>query len=150
MVELSSLMSGLIKLNYRLHLPGEIEESESAGGEYQADIASFVLRCPKKNPGENFEGLDMITKLLTPSGDTQVRANIEELDAENEEDAEEEEIDFFYEQSMPEQEQTMNITESTSEFGYGFNFAKTGVFKNLLDEFEQLLDVKNPDSKTLR
>ena len=143
-------MSGLIKLNYRLHLPGEIEESESAGGEYQADIASFVLRCPKKNPGENFEGLDMITKLLTPSGDTQVRANIEELDAENEEDAEEEEIDFFYEQSMPEQEQTMNITESTSEFGYGFNFAKTGVFKNLLDEFEQLLDVKNPDSKTLR
>lgn len=143
-------MSGLIKLNHRLHLPGKIEESESAGGEYQADIASFVLRCPKKNPGENFEGLDMITKLLTPSGDTQVRANIEELDAENEEDAEEEEIDFFYEQSMPEQEQTMNITESTSEFGYGFNFAKTGVFKNLLDEFEQLLDVKNPDSKPLR
>ena len=143
-------MSGLIKLNHRLHLPGEVEESESAGGEYQADIASFVLRCPKKNPGEHFEGLDMITKLLTPSGDTQVRANIEELDAENEEDEDEEEIDFFYEQRMPEQEQTMNITESTSEFGYGFNFSKTGVFKNLLDEFEQLLDVNNPDSKPLR
>ena len=92
----------------------------------------------------------MITKLLTPAGDTQVRSKIEELDGENEEAEEEEEVDFSYEQSMPEEAETLNITESTSEFGYGFNFAKTGVFKNLLDEFEQLLDVKNPDSKPLR
>jgi len=137
----------------RLHLPGEVEEAETAGGEYQADIASFVLRCPKKVPGEHFDGLEMITQLLTPSGDKQMKNQVEELDAADDDDVDvdsEDEIDWYYEQ-RPHQEDLdpLLVTESTADFGYGFNFAKTGVFKNLLDEFELLLDVKNPDSKSL-
>ena len=39
----------------RLHLPGEVEESDKAGGEYDADTASFKVKCPKVTPGTNFE-----------------------------------------------------------------------------------------------
>ena len=60
----------------RLHLPGEVVESDLASGEYQADITSFVVKCPKKTCGEHFDGLDMITKLLTPSGDTQIKHKV--------------------------------------------------------------------------
>ena len=28
----------------------------------------FTIRVPKETPGEHFEGLDMITKLLAPKG----------------------------------------------------------------------------------
>ena len=38
------------------------------GGEYQADTRSFFITCPKSQLGQHFEGLDMITKLLTPPG----------------------------------------------------------------------------------
>ena len=135
-------------------MPGEIEEAETAGGEYQADIASFVLHCPKRNPGEHFEGLEMLTKLLTPAGDTELKGRVEELPAPGEQgdegEDEDEDIDWYLEQTAQETQETMLITESTAEYGYGFNFNKTGVFKNLLDEFGLLLDVKNPDSKTLR
>ena len=51
---------------------------------------------------------------------------------------------------IPIKEESVHVTETTAEYGYGFNFSKTGVFKNLLAEFEMLLDVKDPDSKTLR
>ena len=146
----------------RLHLPREVEEAETAGGQYQADIASFVLKCPKKIRGQHFEGLDMLTKLLTPPGKDNLDGKVEELSEDVADEAgaasdempeeDDDDIDWYFEQSMPDEkeEKIELLTVSTEDFGYGFNFSKTGVFKNLLDEFGLLLDVKNPDAKSHR
>jgi len=143
----------------RLHLPGEVEETDEASGNYDADIRSFVVSCPKKNVGEVFEGLDMLTKLLTPAGETEVKKNIEVIDDAGEDDDnddeedEEEEIDFtnyeYYEQVLS-SESDFNPLEKLSqkEKGYGFGSKQSGVYTNLLQEFEELLDIKDPDNKT--
>lgn len=136
----------------RLHLPGEVEETDEASGNYDADIRSFVVNCPKKNAGEVFEGLDMLTKLLTPAGETCVKKNIEVIDENGEdgdEEEDEEEIDWYYEQVLS-SEGDFNPLEKLSEKekGYGFGSKQSGVYTNLLQEFEELLDIKDPDSKT--
>jgi len=135
----------------RLHLPGEVEETDEASGNYDADIRSFVVNCPKKNVGEVFEGLDMLTKLLTPAGETCVKKNIEVIDddGEDDEEDEEEEIDWYFEQVLP-SESDFNPLEKLSEKerGYGFGLKQSGVYTNLLQEFEELLDIKDPDNKT--
>lgn len=142
----------------RLHLPGEVEESDKAGGEYDADTASFKVKCPKVKHGIHFQGLDMITQLLTPKGNNEVKTKIEDLSGDNNEEnngeadqeSEEEEMDWYFEQTFPTDESNLiKSGEDVSLYGYGFNFAKTGVFKDLMDEFGQILDVKNPDVKTL-
>jgi len=134
----------------RLHLPGEVEETDDAGGVYQADISSFVIRCPKRQQGEHFPGLDMITQLLIPKGDTELKNQIEEVGGEEEDEETEEfnDIDWYFQQTPNQGETVIHVTESTAQYGYGFNCSKTGVFKNLLEEYEIMLDVKNPDSKT--
>lgn len=40
---------------------------------------SFVIKVPKQVPGEEFEGLDMITKLLTPKGQTSAKQPLIEV-----------------------------------------------------------------------
>ena len=75
---------------------------------------------------------------------------MEHLD-DNEQDStdEAEEIDWYFEQKLDDStEDTVRVTSGPTEYGYGFNSSKTGVFQNLLAEFELLLDVKSPDSKT--
>jgi len=60
-------------------------------------------------------------------------------------------LDWYYEQTLNE-ESSANLASSTDNialYGYGFNFAKTGVFKDLMAEYGQLLDVPDPDTKTL-
>ena len=63
----------------RLHLPGEIEENDAASGAWDAETTSFVVKCPKVVQGEHFNGLDMLTQLLTPKGETNLKNRVEEL-----------------------------------------------------------------------
>ena len=63
----------------RLHLPGPVVESEEAAASWDADTNSFVVKCPKKVEGEHFSGLDMLTDLLTPKGEKEVKNKIEVL-----------------------------------------------------------------------
>ena len=52
------------------------------------------------------------------------------------------EIDWYYQQHVSQDQPQFTVTENTQVYGYGFNCRKTAVFTNLLDEFGQLLDVK--------
>ena len=70
----------------RLHLPGEIEENDAASGAWDAETTSFVVKCPKVVQGEHFNGLDMLTQLLTPKGETNLKNRVEELDEEESEE----------------------------------------------------------------
>ena len=81
-------------------------------------------------PGEQFNGLEMLTDLLTPKGEQNIKQNIEVVSEDNEnEDVDEEEIDFYFEQTLPEEESSeVNVDED----GYGFAFQKQNVYSKLL------------------
>jgi len=131
----------------RLHLPGPVTESEAASGSWDADSSSFVVKCPKVNIGENFEGLEMLTQLLTPKGETEVRTKVEVIGGDDEEgdsDDEEAEIDWYYEQKLPADESSPFMDCA----GYGFGFKHTGVYKSLLAEYGEIVDLADPDTLT--
>ena len=81
-------------------------------------------------PGEQFNGLEMLTDLLTPKGEQNIKQNIEVVSEDIEdEDDNEEEIDFYFEQTLPEEESSeVNVDED----GYGFAFQKQNVYSKLL------------------
>ena len=81
-------------------------------------------------PGEQFHGLEMLTDLLTPKGEQNIKQNIEVVSEDNKnEDVDEEEIDFYFEQTLPEEESS---EVSVDEDGYGFAFQKQNVYSKLL------------------
>ncbi|XP_059096831.1 protein SHQ1 homolog [Tigriopus californicus] len=143
----------------RLHLPHEVVEDDRATAKYEADSRSFIVTAPKKNHGQFFPGLDMLTSLLTPQGNESLRptgghhgavsVGIEVLDAPGEE--EETDIDWYFDQQIPESEpKPASDCESSllirrEEFRYGFAFTEHGVFERLLSEYQELLDIKDPD-----
>ena len=135
----------------RLHLPGPVVESEEAAASWDADTNSFVVKCPKKVEGEHFSGLDMLTDLLTPKGEKEVKNKIEVLDDGDCEESSEfiedelEDIDFYFEQTLPEATDSEVVSGSD---GYGFAFQHCGVYKSLMAEYGEILDVKDPDTMT--
>ena len=124
-------------------------ENDEAAASWDADSNSFIVKCPKKNSGihtlfwlvdtnilssdwsgEQFNGLEMLTDLLTPKGEQNIKQNIEVVSEDNEnEDVDEEEIDFYFEQTLPEEESS---EVSVDEDGYGFAFQKQNVYSKLL------------------
>ena len=112
----------------RLHLPREVEEREGeASVTYDADQGSFIIRAPKKNRGEHFPGLDMITEFLKPRGEEEIkRPSVQVVSGEeheaNEEEDEEDDLDWYHDQQLPEDEAPNHAGD-----GYGFAFTEVGV-----------------------
>ena len=116
----------------RLHLPGEVEENDAATGAWDAETTSFVVKCPKVVEGEHFLGLEMLTQLLTPKGDTSMKNIVEELnreDSEGREEEEEEDIEWYFEQNVPAEEESHTGELDVLTHGYGFGFAETSAFR---------------------
>ena len=119
----------------RLHLPGEIEENDAASGAWDAETTSFVVKCPKVVQGEHFNGLDMLTQLLTPKGDTNLKNRVEELnegeegEEEEDEDDEEEVIDWYIDQNLPNEEKMTTGKRDSATHGYGFGFSETAAYR---------------------
>ena len=133
----------------RLHLPGEVVESEDAAASWDAESSSFIVKCPKKVEGEHFSGLDMLTELLTPKGEKELKQKIEVLEESNNCDEEEDEeymedIDFYFEQTLPSDER--EDLPGCKADGYGFAFEHNNVYKSLMAEYGEILDVKEPDT----
>ena len=124
----------------RLHLPSEVEETDEAKAEFSAETKSFLVRAPKKRRGQEFEGLQMLTSLLSPRAEG--AGGIQQLGEDGSE--------WFVEQELPEEDGGHDMaTPSTSTIqGYGFAFAFRGVFKKD-SEAQEVLDVKDPDEKSL-
>ena len=106
-----------------------------------------MVQCPKAVEGEHFAGLEMLTQLLTPRGDTEVRTGVEELGGEGEEQEEEEEEEWYFEQQLPEGEEE---APSLGGQGYGFGFRHSAAYSRLLAEFGELVDVPAVDGLTYR
>ena len=116
----------------RLHLPGEIEENDAASGAWDAETTSFVVKCPKVVQGEHFNGLDMLTQLLTPKGETNLKNRVEELSEEEEgeeKEDEEEDIEWYIDQNLPNEEKMTTGKRDSATHGYGFGFSETAAYR---------------------
>ena len=130
----------------RLHFPCEIIENDDASAKFEAETVSYVIKCPKVNHGEFFPNLDMITELCKPKGSVNA-SNIEVLE-DNELVNDEFEEEFYFEQTIPDEKDDL-----ISEIGMhrlGFGFKHENVFTKLLEECQEVLDVKNPDGLSLK
>lgn len=150
----------------RLHLPGKIVENELSKSSYDVDTGQLTVRVAKEKKGEQFEGLDMLTKLLTPkipvcrsgeievvssaseqpcdinsNGRDKVKADDDEADDEAEADDDESEFDWFFEQKVNESP-CLLLNSGPS---YGFANRKSNVLKELMTGLPELLDLKDPD-----
>ncbi len=144
----------------RLQLPGEIAEDDGASAKYEADTNCYVIKCSKVTKGDFFAGLDMITELLKPKGAEKVpstNAGIEVISStdnvqegeEDGEDEEEREEDWYLEQNPPPSnldKDKIHISSesgSSSKFGYGFAFKHKDVFDKLLEEYQEIIDIRD-------
>lgn len=107
----------------------------------------FKLKYKKKNSGEHFEGLDLLTKLLTPNCAPHKLASnlIEEVDgaandkqdegstgnAGEDDDEEEDEIQWYIDQKVSNEEDDSDIKLICSDIKYGFAQTKSNVFSKL-------------------
>ncbi|GMR48245.1 hypothetical protein PMAYCL1PPCAC_18440 [Pristionchus mayeri] len=138
----------------RLHLPAPVIEDETGTAKYESDRGAFVVTVPKKNKGEHFEGLDMITQVLK-MGEISARPLVEEIGDEEgrseEEEEEEDDLDavgdeLLVEQSAHEGEEESAVDEESKEYGYGFGWRRRGVLLRLKDEIGKLIDLDDPEN----
>jgi len=158
-----------------LTLPGPVWDLEDADTAKDARIAkaeydpniengTMVLHLPKRNPGQLFEGLDLLTKLQQP-------AKRKPLDKKDKEDAAGplievmRSLNFEDEEGEPEnvKEREPDIVKMLQkasledngqkacvalpfEITYGFNNSLSRFFKDLEQDFPELVDLENPDA----
>lgn len=148
----------------RLNLPGNIIDDETAGT-YDFEAKSFKFKYEKETKGQKFDGLDLITKLLTPCTkpsdklETEKKATgplIEEINPEEEEEdvnyqetAEDEGDIWYVEQNKntqdTEETETIKIN-SIDSIKYGFAQTKSNIFSKLSSEYLLIIDLPDPDS----
>ncbi|KAG8538888.1 hypothetical protein GDO81_021836, partial [Engystomops pustulosus] len=90
----------------------------------------FTVKVPKETPGQQFEGLNLLTSLLAPKGARTCKPLIEEIGSTNAapEDDDEEEFDWQIEQTPYEEPPRDALC---SQCGYGFGNLRVGVFGRL-------------------
>uniref|UniRef100_A0A671SIJ8 Protein SHQ1 homolog n=1 Tax=Sinocyclocheilus anshuiensis TaxID=1608454 RepID=A0A671SIJ8_9TELE len=131
----------------RLTLPGRIVEDGREKASFDIDKGLFTLHVPKETAGEHFEGLEMLTSLLTPKGSRSAKQLVEDTEACGggcEEEDEEEEFDWQIEQEV----YTETPAETLKEYhNYGFGNLRSGVFfARLQEELNEVIDLKDPDN----
>ncbi|XP_073500866.1 protein SHQ1 homolog isoform X2 [Phyllobates terribilis] len=127
----------------RLTLPGRIVEDGRQKATYNADDGVFTLQVPKETPGQQFEGLTLLTSLLAPKGARTCKPLIEEMGSASEvpEVEEEEEFDWQIEQTPFEEPSG----DALPHCGYGFGNLRAGVFGRLQEELNDVIDLRDPD-----
>ncbi|KAK3790481.1 hypothetical protein RRG08_015950 [Elysia crispata] len=154
----------------RLHLPGEVvdDEHSASHSQYDTDKGQLTVRLLKKVCGQWFEGLDLLTKLLTPKKvDPSKCTGVEVITHSNFTNTEKDidagssrsysthddeeskgnqlnfEFDWFVEQKVHNQEASGLNLEGPK---YGFAQKKSAVLKDITSDLTSMLDIKNPDS----
>ncbi|VVC35755.1 SHQ1 protein,CS domain,HSP20-like chaperone [Cinara cedri] len=121
----------------RLHLPGEIAETDSSSGSYDWDSYIFTFTLNKVNPGEHFQDLHLINKFLPPKKSSNINPSIEILNQNSNTDNDDDsdiDCDFL--------QKPLSIEDSiTMKFGFGNQ--NQNVFASFNDEFFEIVDIKN-------
>lgn len=124
----------------KLHLPGEVVETDSSAGSYDWDSYVFTFKINKVNPGENFPDLHLINTFLAPQKKSHtVNPSIEILNENSENDDDESDIDCNFLQNPLSEDISVCIK-------YGFANQTQHAFNNYNDEFFEIIEIKNPDN----
>lgn len=127
----------------RLHLPGEVAETDSSSGSYDWDSYVFTFKLNKVNPGEHFPDLELINKFLTPKKNSHtINPSIEILNenahSDNNGDDDDDDIDCnFFQKPEP--------AENIISVKYGFANQIQNAFNSYNEEFFEIIEIKNPD-----
>ncbi|NWX83378.1 SHQ1 protein, partial [Nothoprocta pentlandii] len=127
----------------RLTLPGRVVEDGREKASYNTDEGTFTIHLPKEMPGQYFEGLDMLTSLLTPKKLKSTTPLVEET-ADSAHLSEEEEDDFDWEIEQTPYEETAE-SALQQKYCYGFGNLHSEVLQRLQDELTEVIDIKDPD-----
>jgi protein SHQ1 len=109
----------------------------------------FKFKFEKAIQGQHFEGLDLLTKLLTPiPAPNPARVLIEEISdptatSQDSDSDSESEIQWYVEQQIQEKPLQTDLTRSGPK--YGFAHQKCNIFSKLSDEYSIVIDLPNPD-----
>ncbi|XP_028416679.1 protein SHQ1 homolog isoform X2 [Dendronephthya gigantea] len=134
----------------RLNFPGKIIENGEESASYDVDKGLFTVRLPKLVPGAHFPDLDLVTKLLAPSGKCNISTPGIEVVSENAASNSDDEEDFDWEWSQEfydEKEEERLVVDGCK---YGFGNKKSGVFHRLKDELKDVVENPNPDELSYR
>lgn len=133
----------------RLVLQGQLVEGEEKVS-YDFDSGIFTIKVAKACRGELFDGLDMITSLLAVPRNRVRQPLIQEVGdevvrngEEGECDDEEDEIEWCFEEALPEEQSSSLLGEK-----YGFANQKSNIFERLDEEVSLAIDLKDPDRKS--
>ncbi|KAH9494599.1 Hsp90 cochaperone shq1 [Bulinus truncatus] len=124
----------------RLHLPGRIQDDQKSTSQYDVDSGELKVRLTKQTKSENFEGLGLLTKLLTPKEIKDVSPEIEVL---SKSDLIEEDESWFIEQKIHEDVVLVNGPN------YGFANRKSNCLNRITSELTDMIDLQDPDNTTL-
>lgn len=129
----------------RLSFSAPLLEDDRSSCTYDVESGEYKLKIAKAEPRTHFEDLDMLTKLLTPKGERQIKQPLIEViddgNKENEDDAEDvEEFDWSFPQSLPCHE---SLESCSIGGGYGFANLKSGIFTKLQEDIHDVVQVKN-------
>ncbi|KAI7876155.1 SHQ1 protein-domain-containing protein [Mucor mucedo] len=136
----------------RLHFPGNILEDDDSKASYDPSVGQFTIRVTKETKGEHFPDLDLLTKLLARTGESNVKASepkkpmIEvvggsETIGETEiQDA----IDFNWE--LP--QEVPIATELSITAHYGFNNQYHGYFTHVQETMNEINEIVDPEKST--
>ncbi|RWS21882.1 protein SHQ1-like isoform X2 [Leptotrombidium deliense] len=136
----------------RLALPGRVIQNGDECVKWIADKNVFHVKVPKVCQGQHFEGLDMITKLLTVSDEMKAKRTVPGIEVvsteyhdEVEQERVEEEEDFNWLQTEWSEKDDKSLL---GEY-YGFASKYAGVFARMADELACLVDIREPEKKSI-
>jgi protein SHQ1 len=147
----------------RLTFECELAENGTDSCKYDIDSGVMIFNLPKRNHGEYFPDLNMITKLLSGGKSNQSpkqeqkKSLIEVVGEElNPEELREEEFQFNWEQNIPksfatdssllgfEEESTININNFPT---YGFDGSKSKFFASFGQDYvAEVVELRDPDT----
>ena len=127
----------------RLFFPKQVIQNGEEEAKWDCERSVFNIKVPKLVPGEHFEDLDMLTKLLTkPVKYHPVVEVLETSDSQEQED----DYDWMTDQTPWTQQDEESLL---SGYKYGFAHTKSGVFERLKDEVSLAIDLKDPGKKSI-
>lgn len=121
-----------------------IEDEENCA--WNSDTNEFVLKLRKLNENEHFEGLDLISRLLTVRTEDELKKNgnlIEVID-QSEDQSTDDQADPFDESFALNEYEQANRSLLDTKHAYGFLNRHSGLLEKYQDELWQLADLKNP------
>ncbi|KAI9298087.1 SHQ1-domain-containing protein [Neoconidiobolus thromboides FSU 785] len=134
----------------RLNLPGEVIEDERSIAKYDIEKGDFIIKVAKLNVGEEFEDLDLVSKLLATKMELNKNKTplIEVINSTNHEvppseRLDVEDIDWEIPQKV-EEKTTSLITKD----GYGFNQKYTGYLLHVKEGGNDVNEILDPEAST--